>query len=99
MQRRSLSIASIAIGLLTLAGTSLAQSGDVGCAASERRIALADVRRQPRVPFAPGERLEYSVSFGRLSVGRGAMEITLDTTEGRAAWRSTFSVNGGFMFL
>ena len=49
-----------------------------------------------RVPFGIGERLEYNVKFGWLSVGSGSMEMSeIDTVRGHEAWHGVFQVHGG----
>jgi hypothetical protein len=64
-------------------------------------MARSAVHREERArvqgrPFAPGERLEYSVSFGALRVGHGSMELAAgDTIRGTPVYHATFSVHGG----
>jgi hypothetical protein len=49
-----------------------------------------------KVPFGPGERMEYDVKFGAIRVGNAHMEVVaLDNLRGRAAWHTAFWVNGG----
>ena len=44
-----------------------------------------------------GERLSYSVSFGKISVGSGVMRlVTADSLRGHAVWRATLTISGGF---
>ena len=51
------------------------------------------------VPFGVGEKLEYEVKFGPLSVGRGSMEVMpMDTIRGHEAWHTVFRVRGGTFF-
>jgi hypothetical protein len=51
------------------------------------------------VPFGVGEKLEYEVKFGPLSVGRGSMEVLpMDTIRGHEAWHTVFRVRGGTFF-
>jgi hypothetical protein len=47
-----------------------------------------------------GERLQYDVSFGRLRVGRGTMEVreTADV-RGREAWHTVLAIRGGIPFF
>ncbi|HUH05084.1 MAG TPA: DUF3108 domain-containing protein [Kofleriaceae bacterium] len=53
------------------------------------------VPRAP-VPFGVGERAEYQVKFGFLSVGSGQMEVSgLDTVRGREVWHTIFRIRGG----
>jgi hypothetical protein len=43
-----------------------------------------------------GERAEYQVKFGFLSVGSGLMEVAaLDTIRGRETWHTLFRIRGG----
>ena len=52
-----------------------------------------------RVPFGVGERLEYQVKFGKLSVGSGAMEVlAMDTVRGKDVWHTLFNLRGGIPF-
>jgi hypothetical protein len=61
-------------------------------------MARADTPRVA-VPFDVGEKLEYEVKFGRLSVGRGTMEVLpMDTIRGHEAWHTMFTVKGGTFF-
>ena len=51
------------------------------------------------VPFDVGEKLDYEVKFGPLSVGRGTMEVmAMDSIRGHEAWHTVFSVKGGTFF-
>jgi hypothetical protein len=48
------------------------------------------------VPFAVGERADYSVKYGPFSVGSGLMEVVgLDTIRGLETWHTIFRVRGG----
>ncbi len=48
------------------------------------------------VPFAAGERADYSVKYGPFSVGSGAMEVIgMDTIRGYQAWHTIFRIRGG----
>ena len=52
--------------------------------------------KHTKVPFGPGERMEYDVRFGALHVGSAHMEVvSLDNLRGRAAWHTAFWVQGG----
>jgi len=52
--------------------------------------------KRAKVPFGPGERLEYEVRFGALRVGNAHMEVVgLDNLRGRAVWHTAFWVQGG----
>ena len=51
------------------------------------------------VPFGVGEKLDYEVKFGPLSVGRGSMEVmAMDTIRGHPTWHTVFRVKGGTFF-
>lgn len=53
----------------------------------------------PRVPYGVGELLEYDISFGKLHVGNGSMEVLpMDTVRGHEAWHTIFRINGGIPF-
>ncbi|HEY2163771.1 MAG TPA: DUF3108 domain-containing protein, partial [Gemmatimonadaceae bacterium] len=46
--------------------------------------------------FRPGERLSYSVSFGKLHAGSGEMSVSgVETTDGHAMWRAILTISGG----
>ena len=59
-------------------------------------VAHADFGARRPVPFAAGERLDYEVKFGSLSVGKARMEVvgTADVRD-REAWHVRFTVKGG----
>ena len=58
-------------------------------------LAIASVKHA-KVPFGPGERMEYDVRFGALRVGNAHMEVVaLDNIRGRPAWHTAFWVQGG----
>ena len=51
------------------------------------------------VPFAVGERLDYTVDFGPLTVGRASLVVgAMDTVRGIDAWHTIFTVKGGTFF-
>jgi hypothetical protein len=53
-------------------------------------------RKIAPVPFGPGERGVYKVTFGRLGVGKGVVEIAgLDTIRGFPAYHFVLKINGG----
>jgi len=81
--------------LAVSAGNSPAQS----TSASNTTVATATDKRA-KVPFGPGERMEYDVKFGVLRVGNAHMEVVaLDNLRGRPAWHTAFWVQGGnFMY-
>ncbi len=52
-----------------------------------------------KIPFGVGELLEYDISFGKVHVGNGNMEVLpMDTVRGRSAWHTIFRLNGGIPF-
>ncbi len=52
-----------------------------------------------RVPFGPGERLNFDVRLGTLKVGSSAMEVRgVESIRGRDAWHTVFWVKGGTFF-
>lgn len=87
MYRFALSAAMI------VATTSSAQSTT---AAGAAQTVVASTVKHAKVPFGPGERMEYDVRFGALKVGNAHMEVVaLDNIRGRAAWHTAFWVQGG----
>ncbi len=57
---------------------------------------VASTIKKAKVPFGPGERMEYDVKFGALRVGSAHMEVVaLDNLRGRPAWHTAFWVQGG----
>ena len=57
---------------------------------------VASTIKRAKVPFGPGERMEYDVKFGALRVGNAHMEVVaLDNLRGRPAWHTAFWVQGG----
>lgn len=60
------------------------------------QIVVASTAKRAKVPFGPGERMDYDVRFGALRVGSAHMEvIALDNLRGRPAWHTAFWVQGG----
>ena len=52
------------------------------------------------VPYGVGELLEYDISFGKVHVGNGSMEVLpMDTVRGHEVWHTIFRVNGGLRFV
>ena len=52
------------------------------------------------VPFAVGERLEYSLSFGKLKVGNASMEVAdVQNVRGRDTWHTVLELHGGLKFV
>jgi hypothetical protein len=63
--------------------------------AAVQTVVTAGAKRA-KVPFGPGERMEYDVKFGAIRVGNAHMEVVgLDNLRGRAAWHTAFWVQGG----
>ena len=57
---------------------------------------VASTIKKAKVPFGPGERMEYDVRFGSIRVGNAHMEVVaLDNLRGRPAWHTAFWVQGG----
>src|ERR1700744_754292 len=51
------------------------------------------------VPWGVGELLEYDISFGKIHVGNGNMEVLpMDTVRGHDTWHTIFRLNGGIPF-
>lgn len=75
-----------AAALVVLASSAGAQDGLTQASSPARAV----------VPFGVGERAEYHVKFGFLSVGSGLMEVSgIDTVRGREVWHTLFRVRGG----
>jgi hypothetical protein len=56
-------------------------------------------QRAMRVPFGPGERLNFDVRLGTLKVGSSAMEVrAIESVRGRDAWHTVFWLKGGTFF-
>jgi hypothetical protein len=76
--------------------------GAGGAAGQEARPPHAAVLRDSvplRVPFAPGERLEYLVKFGIFHVGHAEMEVLgIDTIRGEPTYHVRFAVHGSAIF-
>ena len=88
-------ISRIAILTVATATGSGAQSSPVQPTPVPQIVAASTAKRA-KVPFGPGERMEYDVKFGALSVGSAHMEVVaLDNLRGRAAWHTAFWVQGG----
>jgi hypothetical protein len=75
--------------------TASAQSPATPAAPPSSSLAVSEVKHA-RVPFGPGERMEYDVRFGALRVGNAHMEVVgLENLRGRPAWHTAFWVQGG----
>lgn len=87
---------------------SLALGSFIGSPAHSQPVSLAADRAAqqrdsfpPRAvrPFAPGERLDYNISFGPIHVGSGSMELTLgDTLRDQPTYHAVFRITGGTFF-
>jgi hypothetical protein len=56
-------------------------------------------QRPMRVPFGPGERLNYDVRLGTLKVGSSALEVRgIESVRGRDTWHTVFWLKGGTFF-
>ena len=77
-------------------------AGGVRASAQDGTIPISSFRPpegSARVPYGVGELLEYDVSFGKLHVGNGSMEVLpFDTVRGRQTWHTIFRLNGGIPF-
>ena len=52
-----------------------------------------------KVPFFVGEKLEYEVKFGSLTVGSGTMEVKdIVDVRGKPSWHAMFSYSGAVLF-
>jgi hypothetical protein len=77
-----------------VAAVTLSAQSPPSAAPSENAIA------RNKAAFAPGERLSYDASFGRLHIGHGTMLLDgADTVRGRTTWRATFTISGGTFFF
>jgi hypothetical protein len=87
----------LGVASLIMSGTAVSLAQTTPPAA---QTVAASTGRRAKVPFGPGERMEYDVKFGVLRVGNAHMEVVaLDNLRGRAAWHTAFWVQGGnFMY-
>ena len=87
------------LGAAVLAASAAGNSPAQSTSASNTTVATSTDKRA-KVPFGPGERMEYDVKFGVLRVGNAHMEVVaLDNLRGRPAWHTAFWVQGGnFMY-
>ena len=91
--RRLLLISHVTILAIVTATDSWAQSSSMPTATP---TVVASTVKTAKVPFGPGERMEYDVKFGALRVGGAHMEVVaLDNLRGRPAWHTAFWVQGG----
>ena len=87
--------------LLPMLAGGLALSVPVGTAAQERDgLRLPNSERVESsvkaVPFGPGERMEYQVRLGPVSVGEGHLSIVgVEPVRGKASYHAVFAMQGG----
>ena len=87
-------ISRVAVLAAAATTSSFAQIADSQTTSAQTVVSTAGKRA--KVPFGPGERLEYEVRFGALKVGRAHMEVVaLENLRGRPAWHTAFWVQGG----
>src|SRR5262249_22019570 len=83
----------VKVGVVRLIGAALLLALPASAQDSAKSTARA------HVPYGVGERLEYQVKFGKLSVGSGAMEVLpMDTVRGHDVWHTLFNLKGGIPF-
>lgn len=72
------------------------QASDTGASSA---AATASALLSPNaVPFKVGEKLEYEVKFGPVSVGSGSMEVReITEVRGVPTWHTIFRIQGGVM--
>jgi uncharacterized protein DUF3108 len=88
-------ISRVAVLAAATTTSSWAQS-TAGSETPPAQAVVASTGNRAKVPFGPGERMEYEVRFGALRVGRATMEVvSLDNLRGRPAWHTAFWVQGG----
>ena len=90
-----LSLFSSFVLLAATATSPLAQPTGVPPTTAAQTVVPSTIKRA-KVPFGPGERMEYDVKFGAIRVGNAHMEVVaLDNLRGRQAWHTAFWVQGG----
>ena len=90
MMRIIIATASIAMAAMALSAQMVERGENV-----RARSANDSSRRVATAPFAPGERLEYAVSFGPIHVGSGSMELALgDTVRAQPTYHATIQLRG-----
>ena len=86
-------ISRVAVLAAAATTSSWAQTADSQPTSAQTVVASG---KRAKVPFGPGERLEYEVRFGALKVGRAHMEVVgIESLRGRPAWHTAFWVQGG----
>ncbi|MDQ6690652.1 MAG: DUF3108 domain-containing protein [Gemmatimonadota bacterium] len=92
---RSAILSRVALVVTAAATSASAQDPPTPATTTQSSILASGVKRA-KVPFGPGERMEYDVKFGALRVGNAHMEVVaLDNLRGRPAWHTAFWVQGG----
>ena len=92
--RRAL-LSHMAVLVAATSTNSWAQSTTASPTVAVQTVVTSSAKRA-KVPFGPGERMEYDVKFGAIRVGNAHMEVVgLDNLRGRAAWHTAFWVQGG----
>lgn len=89
------------LGSLLVALTAAAQGTPTQEAKQPAQQPSDQVRQDGRahVPFGVGEKLEYDISYGKIHVGNGSMEVLpMDTVRGHETWHTLFKLNGGIPF-
>ena len=87
---------AIISGVALLAAVSASSSWAQTPPSGATQTVLASSVKRAKVPFGPGERMEYDVKFGAIRVGNAHMEVVaLDNLRGRPAWHTAFWVQGG----
>jgi hypothetical protein len=88
--------------LTAIVALAVAASAAVSAAAPARAMDLAEApsgESPARVPFGPGERAEYQVRLGGLSVGSGTMEVLgLVDVQGSSTYHARLHITGGIPF-
>ncbi|MGA2383161.1 MAG: DUF3108 domain-containing protein [Gemmatimonadales bacterium] len=85
--------------LLAAAALAVGAGGAPGREAPPPRSSVLNDTLPLRVPFAPGERLEYQVKFGIFRVGHAEMEVlSIDTIRGEPTYHVRFAVHGSAIF-
>lgn len=76
-----------------------AHGQELGAQTNPARAEQSDSVARKEAPFAPGERLEYAISFGPIHVGSGSMQLDVgDTIRGRPTYHAVFRIDGGTFF-
>ena len=88
-----------AVGLLLILGWCSA-SGQATGDGAQRAIASTGSIERAFLPFTPGEKLEYSISYGALHVGHGTMELEAgDSVHGVPTYHAIFRMSGGTLLF